>query len=301
MPLDIKEEAAGKWPGILSSLGIGIGENGKHCPCPICGGKDRFRFDNKDGKGTWICNQCGAGAGVDLVMKVLGMDFKDSVSEIRKIIGTCDVSKQQPEPKASRELLRKLYKESKPIKKGDTAHKYLSNRGISVMSDKLRFHNSCWEPEKRDRVPAMLATFMTHDGTAITIHRTFLTNDGKKLDIKSPKKILPSLKKMTGGSVRLFEPDNGVIAIAEGIETALAVHEMTNIPTWATLSTSLMKAFIPPVGIKAIFIFGDNDSNYAGQKAAYSLANRLVVKEKLEADVRLPKSVGDFLDEMNRG
>lgn len=28
----------------------------RHGPCPICGGKDRFRVDNKDDDGTWYCN-----------------------------------------------------------------------------------------------------------------------------------------------------------------------------------------------------------------------------------------------------
>lgn len=299
MQQDIKDEAAGRWPGILSSLGIGIGQSGKHCACPICGGKDRFRFDDKEGKGTWICNQCGAGAGVDLVMKVLGMDFKDAASEIRKIIGTCEVSKQQPEPKASRDLLRKIYTESAPIKKGDVAYRYLTNRGLSLISDRLRFHPKCYEPESHSHCPAMLATFMLPDDTAITIHRTFLTSDGRKQNINSPKKILPALKKMTGGAIRLFDPVDGIIGLSEGIETALAAHELMGIPTWSVVSTSLMEGFVPPKGIKGVVIFPDKDRNFAGQKAAYKLANRLVIKNKIEVEVKMPERFGDFLDELN--
>lgn len=29
----------------------------KHGPCPICHGKDRYRFDDLEGKGTFYCNQ----------------------------------------------------------------------------------------------------------------------------------------------------------------------------------------------------------------------------------------------------
>ncbi|NYY79755.1 hypothetical protein DMH17_06695 [Raoultella planticola] len=36
----------------------------------MCGGADRFRFDDKEGRGTWFCNQCGAGDGLKLVEKV---------------------------------------------------------------------------------------------------------------------------------------------------------------------------------------------------------------------------------------
>ena len=47
------ELASGRWHGILTALGVPQEFlTGKHGPCPICGGKDRFRFDNKNGRGT---------------------------------------------------------------------------------------------------------------------------------------------------------------------------------------------------------------------------------------------------------
>jgi len=72
--MDIKE-AVGRWPGIFAQLGVDVG-TGKHKACPICGGKDRFRFDDKDGEGTYFCNQCGAGDGWNLLQKVIGMNFR---------------------------------------------------------------------------------------------------------------------------------------------------------------------------------------------------------------------------------
>ena len=52
--MQIKELAIGMWPQILPALGVGRGflEN-KHGPCPLCGGKDRYRFDDKNGRGTF--------------------------------------------------------------------------------------------------------------------------------------------------------------------------------------------------------------------------------------------------------
>jgi len=298
---DIHEQAKGRWSGIFSALGIAVGDGGKHCSCPVCGPGSkgrRFRMDDREGSGSWICNHCGAGTGVDLVMKVLSVDFKGAVDAVRGVLGTAAITPPPKEKTVSRGLLRKIYTESVPVKAGDVVSRYLKNRGISVVSDRLRYHQACYEPETKTNVPAMLATFMMPEGKAITIHRTFLTPDGKKIRIKSPKKIMPSLDKMTGGAVRLFEPEDGVIGLAEGIETALAAHEISGLPVWSAVSSTLMEGFIPPKGIKAVFIFSDRDKSYAGQRAAFVLANKLVINHKIEANVQMPDRYGDFLDQL---
>jgi len=62
--------AADRWPMVLSQLGIDVPRSPRqHASCPACGGKDRFRFDDK-GRGSFFCNQCGAGDGLDLIQKV---------------------------------------------------------------------------------------------------------------------------------------------------------------------------------------------------------------------------------------
>ena len=45
--------------------------NGKHYPSSIFGGKDRFWFDNKNGRGTYICNQCGSGDCLELIKTII--------------------------------------------------------------------------------------------------------------------------------------------------------------------------------------------------------------------------------------
>lgn len=65
------EQARHQWFGIFNALSISVPESSaQHAPCPACGGTNRFRFDDLEGKGTYFCNQCGAGDGLDLVMKV---------------------------------------------------------------------------------------------------------------------------------------------------------------------------------------------------------------------------------------
>jgi len=113
----VKQDVVGRWPGILSAFGISVG-NGKHQACPVCGGKDRFRFTDKDSNGMYICNQCGAGDGWSLLQKVLKVDFKAACEEVNKVIGTVEPSKMQPEKPVSPEKLKKYLKSQSLAKKG---------------------------------------------------------------------------------------------------------------------------------------------------------------------------------------
>jgi putative DNA primase/helicase len=57
----ITDLTSGHWTSILSALAGLTSEQltDKHQPCPLCGGKDRYRFDDLDGTGSWYCNNCG--------------------------------------------------------------------------------------------------------------------------------------------------------------------------------------------------------------------------------------------------
>jgi putative DNA primase/helicase len=99
------------------------------------------------------------------------------------------------------------------------------------------------------------------------MHRTYLA------DVKPRKMFLPGgLPK--GGAIRLSDLDL-CLGIAEGIETALSASILFHLPVWATTSDWMLRNWQPPRGVKHITIFGDNDSSFAGQRAAYDLAFRL--------------------------
>ena len=76
---DLKAAAYGRWPEIHAALGIDPRylNPRRHCPCPRCGGKDRYRYTDYQGRGGFICNQCypEGGSGFDLLMLVFGYDF----------------------------------------------------------------------------------------------------------------------------------------------------------------------------------------------------------------------------------
>lgn len=90
---EITAQAVDKWDYIFYSLGIEVG-NGKHCPCPICGGKDRFRFDNQNGRGTYICNQCGSGDGLELMKHYYHCDAKEASIKLAECLNLPNHSNQ---------------------------------------------------------------------------------------------------------------------------------------------------------------------------------------------------------------
>lgn len=100
---EITAQAVGKWDYIFQSLGIEVG-NGKHCPCPVCGGKDRFRFDNQNGRGTYICNQCGSGDGLELIKNYYQCDAKEASSKVAECLNLSNPNNQIRENLAFRKL-----------------------------------------------------------------------------------------------------------------------------------------------------------------------------------------------------
>ena len=87
----VKAAARGHWPAILPALGIPAEALvNRHGPCPGCAGRDRFRFDDREGNGTWICGGGGerrAGDGFALLGHCLGMTPAAALAAVTKYLG----------------------------------------------------------------------------------------------------------------------------------------------------------------------------------------------------------------------
>ena len=86
----IHSQAQGRWRAILTRLNIHVPARPmQHGPCPACGGKDRFRFDDLEGRGTWYCNQCEphAGDGLALIQNVTGCRFPEALALVAEALG----------------------------------------------------------------------------------------------------------------------------------------------------------------------------------------------------------------------
>ena len=138
--------------------------------------------------------------------------------------------------------------------------------------------------------PAMIAMVTGPDGAPSTLHRTYLTDDGRKAPVIEPRRLMPG-NVSKGAAIRLA-PAGDVLGIAEGIETALSASALFGVPCWAAVNAGMLAAWQPPSEAKRIIIFGDNDSNYAGQAAAYALARRLGIGCMRVVDVQIPAEVG---------
>ena len=88
---EVAKAANGRWHGLLAELGVSTEHLvNRHGPCPGCGGRDRFRFDDLDGRGTWICGGAGnlqAGDGFDLLRHVYGWTAGEALGQVARVLG----------------------------------------------------------------------------------------------------------------------------------------------------------------------------------------------------------------------
>jgi len=293
----VVQAAIGKWQGILLALGVDQSYLvNKHGPCPCCAGKDRFRFDDKDGRGSYFCSGCGAGDGFSLLQKLHGWSFAEAALEVEKVIGMGMCQQSTPtkiNTSGNKARLKCIHAGLKRITHNDPCGKYLLNRGIKILPvQDVYFHTGLGyynkghdgKPVKVGTFPAMVAIFRNISGETCSYHITYLTHDGKKLANYVPKKFLPRIRDMTGGAIRL----GGIcerIGIAEGIETAMAAMQYYGHPVWAAANANFLQNVQIPVSVKSVVIYTDEDKSFTGQKVAYTLASRLKVQEGKDVEV----------------
>ena len=311
MKADIKDQARGKWVSILRNLGMPDHFfNGKHQPCPICEGKDRFRWNKH--KESPYCSGCGIVTPMNLAMAWLNKDFKETTKAIRLIIGTCTMTETKPVDYSANEArIKQIHKGLRKLDGTDAASRYLAKRGLNVLPMKdCYFHPAIdyWDGKERSTHPTMVSIFRNLAGETCSYHITYLTPDGKKAEVEIQKKILPVIRELNGSAIKLFEPLE-YLSIAEGIETALAVHAKYSspselFPVWAAGNANLMAKVDVPDSVKEVWIYADSDTSFTGQEAAFILAKRLRGKRKTVTvvtivDGKLVEDRGsdtDFLD-----
>lgn len=193
-----------------------------------------------------------------------------------------------------------------PLHRQSPVGQYLVHRGLGALKRRplaLRVATLPYFDDgiEQGQYPVMLGAVTSPDGALVALHRTYISDSGKKASVPCPKKLSHTSGLLAGASIKLFEPTtiNGklTLGVAEGIETALACYIASGIPTWSCVSALGIKSFQWPAGLQSLVIFGDNDASGVGQSAARDLAGRAAAAG-LECRVLIPETIGnDWLDE----
>jgi putative DNA primase/helicase len=231
--------------------------------------------EGEDGK---VLLKCFAGCLYEAIRDALGE------APIRRPSGASIKSYPRLDDAGRSSLAQRLWYDSKPAK-GTAVEVYLRSRGIAIeIPPTLRFQRSL-RHQSGLYLPAMVAAVQNADGTIVAIHRTFLKGDGSgKAAVEFQKMMLGPC---AGGAVRFGRPAS-VIAIAEGIETALSIAQACpDLAVWAALSASGIRALRLPQVVGEVIIAADGDD--AGESAAQVAAQRFLREGRL---VRIGRPIG---------
>ncbi|WP_275258099.1 primase-helicase zinc-binding domain-containing protein [Citrobacter freundii] len=287
---DTVKQACGHWPRILPALGVTVIKN-RHQACPVCGGSDRFRFDDKEGRGTWFCNQCGAGDGLKLVEKVFGVTPSEAAGKVNAVTGNLPPvspaltaatdAETEADRKAAAALAVKLMEKARPT----TGNAYLTRKGFPGRECPVltAMHKTGGVTYRAGDVVVPL-----YDDSGALVNVQLINADGLKRtlkggQVKGARHILDGKKE---AGKRLW--------IAEGYATALTVHHLTGETVMVALSSvnllslaSLARHKYPAC---RIVLAADRDLNGDGQTKASAAA------ESCEGVVALPPVFGDWND-----
>lgn len=150
-----------------------------------------------------------------------------------------------------------------------------------------------YDPRAGRTHPAMLAALREPSGVLTAVEVTFLDRSGERTRrLKLTRKVVGAIP--AGSAVRI-DPAAREMLVGEGVFTTLSATERFDLPGWALLSTSRLRTWSPPDGVRAVLVAGDNGS--AGRHAARVLVDRLT-HAGLRAWAEFPGAgFGDFNDE----
>lgn len=274
--------------------------------CPSCGYKSGFTLAERDGSILVCCHAGGCsqaelwaaleqagiairGSGGGSVRRSRHISRRESSSHPSERFST-PINRAAGNQSGSEAAALAIWRRSRPAR-GTAVETYLREaRGYTgPIPAALRFaygkHRS--DPERWH--PMMVASVL-FDGRIAAVHRTFLRPDGSGKANLDPNKM--TLGPCKGAAVPLA-PAGPVIAVAEGIESALGYMQAARTPTWAGVSAGGIRNLILPDTVRDVVIAADPDP--VGIMAAHAAARRWL-REGRRVSIARPPLGHDFND-----
>ncbi|EOY2759425.1 DUF927 domain-containing protein [Klebsiella pneumoniae] len=222
--------AADRWPTVLAGLHIDVPDSPRrHAPCPACGGSDRFRFDD-GGRGSFICNQCGAGDGLDLIKRVNNCDTTEAAQLAADVLGIDYRTVKQDEATASqkREQMKAENQQREQERQRRKLAEIEQRRGLFV-SHWQGLAETAFEGESEYLMNKGLVGFtfpVLPDGSLLLglVDESGTVTAAQTITQQGEKRLLAgSAKRGAYHAVNAADAPQSVL-IAEGLATALSVH-----------------------------------------------------------------------------
>ncbi len=222
--------AADSWPTVLAGLHIDVPDSPRrHAPCPACGGSDRFRFDD-GGRGSFICNQCGAGDGLDLIKRVNNCDTTEAAQLAADVLGIDYRTVKQDEATASqkREQMKAESQQREQERQRRKLAEIEQRRGLFV-SHWQGLAETAFEGESEYLMNKGLVGFtfpVLPDGSLLLglVDESGTVTAAQTITQQGEKRLLAgSAKRGAYHAVNAADAPQSVL-IAEGLATALSVH-----------------------------------------------------------------------------
>ncbi|MBA7944908.1 TOPRIM and DUF927 domain-containing protein [Citrobacter sp. RHBSTW-00271] len=229
---EVTSAAANNWPHVLAGLNIDVPDSPhRHAGCPACGGTDRFRFDD-NGRGAHICNQCGAGDGLDLIKKVNNCDTTEAAQLAAGVLGI-DYWAAETDQKAASQKREQLETErqQREQKRQKQATEDAEQRRATFARLYAEMRQSVTEGESEYLTAKGLTGFnypILPDGSLLLalVDESGAVTAAQTITPQGEKRILTgSVKRGAYHAINAPESPQTVL-IAEGLATALSVHLM---------------------------------------------------------------------------
>jgi phage/plasmid primase-like uncharacterized protein len=248
----------GRWRQVLESYGAQLPRGKNHGPCPICGGRDRFRFDDKKGLGTWYCGQCipSSGGGLKLLSMYIGKSTMDTAKEL---VGDDDFRSSpikrvhnvnHDEVRAANIAQAKIGAASLMATAVKSTHVYMKKKGFDgeylVNGEPMYSSGNIIKPGDLMLIPAF------KNGELVNVQK--ITNDG----IKRP---------ITGGDMQgvhhVIGGKDKNVAVAEGYATGESISKATGWKIYCGFNAGNLESAVKQAKQDHpnanIFVMADND------------------------------------------